>query len=128
MPSYHAGNHATYLAQQLLGNYFYSEIVHLVISEKYLQTVIIRGIKTLIIKQQAFSLFCRVGEVSDSDKYASDGDLEVFDDGFDENLIGDEEDKKRLEQMTEKEREQEIFNRLEKREAMRTRLVATCFH
>jgi len=50
MPSYHAGNHATYLAQQLLGNYFYSEIVHLVISEKYLQTVIIRGIKTLIIK------------------------------------------------------------------------------
>lgn len=60
------------------------------------------------------------GEVSDSDK-GSDGDLEVFDDGLDENLIGDEDDKKRLEQMTEKEREQEIFNRLEKRDAMRTR-------
>jgi len=61
--------------------------------------------------------------VSESDKDASDGDLEVFDDGLDENLIGDEEDKKRLEQMNEKEREQEIFNRLEKREAMRTRYV-----
>ena len=61
--------------------------------------------------------------MSESDKDASDGDLEVFDDGLDENLIGDEEDKKRLEQMNEKEREQEIFNRLEKREAMRTRYV-----
>jgi len=69
------------------------------------------------------SLFCFIGEVSDSDKDASDRDFEEFDDGLDENLIGDEEDKKRLEQMTEKEREQEIFNRLEKREAMRTRYL-----
>ena len=60
------------------------------------------------------------GEVSDSDK-ASGGEFEEFDDGLDENLIGDADDKKRLEQMTEKEREQELFNRLEKREAMRTR-------
>ena len=67
-----------------------------------------------------FDLSLSAGEVSDSD-HASDGDMEEFDDGLDENLIGDEEDKKRLEQMTEKEREQEIFNRLEKREAMRTR-------
>ena len=65
-------------------------------------------------------LLLSVGEVSDSDK-GSDGDIDKFDDGLDENLIGDEEDKKRLEQMTEKEREQEIFNRLEKRDAMRTR-------
>ncbi|KAF0287738.1 RNA polymerase-associated protein RTF1 [Amphibalanus amphitrite] len=55
------------------------------------------------------------GEVSDSD-----GDAE-FDDGLDENLMGDEEDRARMEKMTEKEREQEIFNRLEKREAARTR-------
>ena len=42
--------------------------------------------------------------MSDSDKDASDGDFEEFDDGLDENLIGGDEDKKRLEQMTEKER------------------------
>lgn len=35
----------------------------------------------------------------------SDSELE-FDDGLDENLMGGEEDKARLEQMTEKEREQ----------------------
>ena len=73
-------------------------------------------------------LFCDTGEVSDSDKDASDGDFEEFDDGLDENLIGDDEDKKRLEQMTEKEREQELFNRLEKREAMRTRYVYRISH
>ena len=50
----------------------------------------------------------------------SDADAE-FDDGLDENLMGDEEDRARMEKMTEKEREQEIFNRLEKREALRTR-------
>ena len=66
-------------------------------------------------------ILCGAGEVSDSGRDASDAELEEFDDGLDENLIGDEEDKERLEQMTEKEREQEIFNRLEKREAMRTR-------
>ena len=46
---------------------------------------------------------------------------EEFDDGLDENLIRDDEDRKRLEQMTEKEREQELFNRIEKRELMKTR-------
>ena len=72
------------------------------------------------LRKSTAQLWFSAGEVSDSDK-ASDGDIDEFDDGLDENLIGDEEDKKRLEQMTEKEREQEIFNRLEKREAMRTR-------
>jgi len=61
---------------------------------------------------------------SESDK-VSDNNVhsaaEEFDDGLDENLIGDDEDRKRLEQMTEKEREQELFNRIEKRELMRTR-------
>ena len=35
--------------------------------------------------------------------------------------MGGEEDKARLEQMTEKEREQELFNRIEKREVMKAR-------
>jgi len=68
------------------------------------------------------------GEVSDSESdenKASDANFdsapEEFDDGLDENLIRDDEDRKRLEQMTEKEREQELFNRIEKREVMRTR-------
>ena len=51
----------------------------------------------------------------------SDSAMEEFDDGLDENLIRDEEDRKRLDQMTEKEREQELFNRIEKREVLRTR-------
>merc|ERR1719187_2346685 len=38
-----------------------------------------------------------------------------FDDGLDDNLIGDENDKERLESMNEKEREEEIFRRSEKR-------------
>ena len=35
--------------------------------------------------------------------------------------MGDEADRERLEKMTEKEREQELFNRVEKREALKTR-------
>lgn len=62
------------------------------------------------------------GEVSDSEDGAmSDSDSEEYDDGWDENLMGDDADKKRLEAMTEKEREQELFNRIEKREALKTR-------
>jgi len=71
------------------------------------------------------------GEVSDSDAESASGsgsgdnesDIsdEEFNDGYDENLMGDEEDQARLAQMTEKEREQEIFNRIEKREVLKTR-------
>ncbi|CAH1791151.1 unnamed protein product [Owenia fusiformis] len=63
------------------------------------------------------------GEVSSSEGSSGEdmSEEEVFNDGYDENLMGDEEDRKRLEQMTEKEREQEIFNRLEKRESLKTR-------
>lgn len=53
------------------------------------------------------------GEVEDDD--------DEFNDGYDENLMGDEEDQKRLLMMTEKEREQELFNRSEKREVLKTR-------
>lgn len=66
------------------------------------------------------------GEVSDSDNSGSGGDSasdsdDEFNDGYDENLMGDEEDQARLAQMTEKEREQEIYNRVEKREVLKTR-------
>ena len=47
---------------------------------------------------------------SESDSSSSSESLK-FDDGWDDDLIGDEEDRKRLEQMTEAEREQEMFNR-----------------
>ncbi|XP_066994657.2 RNA polymerase-associated protein Rtf1 [Anabrus simplex] len=64
------------------------------------------------------------GEVSDSegsDSDSSDISQEEFNDGYDENLMGDAEDQARLAQMTEKEREQEIFKRIEQREVMKTR-------
>ncbi|KAL4656207.1 hypothetical protein GN956_G5643 [Arapaima gigas] len=69
------------------------------------------------------------GEVSDSESNSSssssDSDSssedEVFRDGYDDDLMGDEEDRARLEQMTEKEREQELFNRIEKREVLKRR-------
>uniref|UniRef100_H2M141 RNA polymerase-associated protein RTF1 homolog n=1 Tax=Oryzias latipes TaxID=8090 RepID=H2M141_ORYLA len=44
-----------------------------------------------------------------------------FEDGYDDDLMGDAEDRARLEQMTEKEREQELFNRIEKREVLKRR-------
>ncbi|KAM4690268.1 LOW QUALITY PROTEIN: RNA polymerase-associated protein RTF1 homolog [Rhinophrynus dorsalis] len=69
------------------------------------------------------------GEVSDSDSNSSSSssdsdtssDGEEFCDGYGEDLMGDEEDRTRLEQMTEKEREQELFNRSEKREVLKKR-------
>ena len=57
-----------------------------------------------------------LGEVSDSDS-------EVFDDGFDDEYMGDEDDRQRLELMTEKEREEEIFHRSERREMLKTRFL-----
>lgn len=67
------------------------------------------------------------GEVSESDSPAAnsgsdnESDEEIFNDGLDDNLIRDEEDRQRLENMTEKEREQELYNRIELREALKTR-------
>ncbi|KAM4662416.1 RNA polymerase-associated protein RTF1 homolog [Discoglossus pictus] len=69
------------------------------------------------------------GEVSDSDSNSSSSSSdtdstsedEEFCDGYGEDLMGDEEDRARLEQMTEKEREQELFNRIEKREVLKRR-------
>jgi hypothetical protein len=71
-------------------------------------------------------VFGRTGEVSDSGSASGsdEDDEDKFYDGYDENLIGDAEDRQRLEQMTEKEREQELFNRMERRQVLKTRSVA----
>jgi len=53
------------------------------------------------------------GEISGSNDSARE---EEFDDGLDEDLIGDDKDRARLEKMTEREREEELFKRAEKRE------------
>lgn len=61
---------------------------------------------------------------SNSSSSSSDSDSsedEEFRDGYDDDLMGDAEDRARLEQMTEKEREQELFNRIEKREVLKRR-------
>ncbi|CAH8521271.1 unnamed protein product [Heterobilharzia americana] len=55
------------------------------------------------------------GEIS------SDDLDEDEDDGLDDNLIGGEDDKRRLAKMSEKEREEELFKRAERRDAIRAR-------
>ncbi|XP_050540392.1 RNA polymerase-associated protein Rtf1 [Daktulosphaira vitifoliae] len=78
-------------------------------------------------------------ETDDSNESSNDSDIKVklqdigqkfsdssdseeeFNDGYDDELMGDEEDRERLAQMTEKERETEIFKRIEAREIMKTR-------
>ncbi|CAK8679213.1 unnamed protein product [Clavelina lepadiformis] len=47
--------------------------------------------------------------------------IKEFDDGYDSDLIGDAMDRRRLQNMTEKEREQEFYNRLERRETLQKR-------
>lgn len=59
------------------------------------------------------------GQVS-SDESSDSSDSE-FNDGYDENLMGDEEDQARLQALSEKERETEIFKRSERRDALRRR-------
>lgn len=85
---------------------------------------------TWLSKFVYLSSFKLSGEVSDSESNSSssssDSDSsedEVFRDGYDDDLMGDAEDRARLEQMTEKEREQELFNRIEKREVLKRRSV-----
>ncbi|GBN61904.1 hypothetical protein AVEN_242811-1 [Araneus ventricosus] len=53
-----------------------------------------------------------------------DIEKEFFYDGYDENLIGDLEDQIWLKQLTEKEREMELFNRYERRESLKARFEA----
>jgi len=44
-----------------------------------------------------------------------------FDDGLDSDLVGDDDDRENLEEMTEKQREEELFKRAEKREELKKR-------
>ncbi|CAK8680025.1 unnamed protein product [Clavelina lepadiformis] len=48
--------------------------------------------------------------------------IKEFDDGYDSDLIGDAMNRRRLQNMTEKEREQEFYNRLERRETLQIRI------
>merc|ERR1712045_598622 len=48
-----------------------------------------------------------------------------FDDGYDDDLIGDDEDRQWLEDLTEKEREEELFRRAERREELKKRFEIT---
>lgn len=59
------------------------------------------------------------GQVSTDE--SSDCSDSEFNDGYDENLMGDEEDQARLHALSEKERETEIFKRSERRDALRRR-------
>lgn len=58
------------------------------------------------------------GQVSSDSSDSSDSE---FNDGFDENFLGDDEDQARLQALSEKEREMEIFKRTERRDELRTR-------
>lgn len=51
------------------------------------------------------------GQSSSSDSESSSAESRQFDDGLDDQLMGGEEDRRKLDQMTEAEREQEVFNR-----------------
>ncbi|KAF6779547.1 hypothetical protein AHF37_00900 [Paragonimus kellicotti] len=66
-------------------------------------------------KIDATAMHLEEGEIS-SDDLDDDED-----DGLDENLIGGEEDKRKLEKMSEKEREEELFKRAERRDAIQAR-------
>lgn len=59
------------------------------------------------------------GQVSSEE--SSDSSDSEFNDGYDEDLMGDEEDQARLQALSEKERETEIFKRSERRDALRRR-------
>jgi len=62
------------------------------------------------------------GEINDEKKtLLSSPDDSPFDDGLDDDMMGDENDRQNMRRMTEKEREQELYNRMEKREALKTR-------
>ena len=53
-----------------------------------------------------------------SDPSSESSESSVFSDGYDSDYIGDEEDRRRLDNMTEKEREEEIYRRTEQRDIL----------
>ena len=58
---------------------------------------------------------------SENESLTDESDEGEFDDGLDEHCIGDDEDRNKLMNMTEAERERVLFERMEKRESMKTR-------
>lgn len=70
-----------------------------------------------------FSVICFCVKISDNFEIKTKNpfNLGEFDDGLDEELMGDDEDRRKLEMMNEKEREEEIFKRAEKRELLKKR-------
>lgn len=82
----------------------------------------------MLARDTPFSQTCDSGEVSGgsapaspAEAAAASSDEEVFDDGYDDKLMGDAEDKARLESMTQVEREKIIYERLLRRESLKTR-------
>lgn len=61
-------------------------------------------------------------EARSEDEDVDDEESLQVDDGLDDDLVGDADDQRRLNQMTEAEREAEMFRRYEKREALKTRM------
>ena len=61
------------------------------------------------------------GEISNDEEESSDSGDSEFNDGFDEDFMGDEEDRARLHRLSEKERETEIFKRAERRDQLKRR-------
>lgn len=63
------------------------------------------------------------GEVSgeESDDSSDDEWKKEFEDGYDDDMMGDEEDRANLAAMTDKDRESEIFKRIERRDALKAR-------
>ncbi|XP_062705150.1 RNA polymerase-associated protein Rtf1-like [Aedes albopictus] len=57
----------------------------------------------------------------DSSGSSSSSSDSEFSDGYDDNMMGDEQDRARLNAMSEKDREMEIFERFERHEAMKAR-------
>ena len=78
--------------------------------------------KILVCVSDTFNAIFETTRPPQSDK-SDVGTDEEFDDGLDEDLVGDDEDRKKLAGMTEREREEELFKRAEKREEARKRFV-----
>lgn len=61
------------------------------------------------------------GDDSDDESGSSSSSDSEFNDGYDDEMMGDEDDRARLNALSEKERETEIFKRIERRDVMKTR-------
>lgn len=65
------------------------------------------------------------GQISSDSESEKSSDNSEFDDGFGEDLMGNEEDRNYLEKLSEKERETELFKRAERRDQLRRRWEIT---